>query len=489
MAPPHGQHATPRLNLPAWRDTLWQAGWWASAALVAALALGLWLAWRTLQPTPEKRLVIATGPERGAYEAFAQRYRPLLQAHGVQVVLRPTQGSGENLALLNDPAAGVSAAFVQAGVPAAAPAGANTEAAAGDDDDDGSAGRPGLRSLGHVALEPLWVFHRLAPERRPPAALAGSGAAARAATAAVADGLATLRGHPIDVGPAGSGTGALVQQLADAAGLPPGQLKHNTSTLQAVVDLVQGRSMALALVAAADAPLVQYLLNTPGVALLDFPQAEAYARRFPFLQAVTLPRGLVDLAADKPARDLHLLATTATLLVHQDLHPALQQLLLQSAHAAHRGAGWFHRPGHFPHAQAGDWPLSAEAERYFRQGPPWLQRYLPFWLANFMDRMWIVLLPLLAALLPLSRVLPPLVAHRLRSRVFRWYANLRALEQRLDQPAPPLALLREELERLDAQTERIGVPLSYAGELYDLRSHIQLVRRRLSALEAQRNAG
>jgi hypothetical protein len=372
-------------------------------------------------------------------------------------------------------------AFVQAGVPVAARAasaatGASAATVAEPGAEDDAAGGPRLRSLGHVALEPLWVFYRTQPASLRPAS--------RAAVA-LPEGLAALRGQAIDVGPVGSGTGALLQQLADAAGLPPGQLKHNTSTLQAVVDLVQGRSPALALVAAADAPLVQYLLHTPGVALLDFAQAEAYARRFPFLQAVTLPRGLVDLAADSPPRDIHLLATTATLLVHEDLHPALQQLLLQSAHAAHRGAGWFHRAGHFPNAQAGDWPLSAQAERYFRQGPPWLQRYLPFWLANFIDRMWIVLLPLLAALLPLSRVLPPLVAHRLRSRVFRWYANLRALEQRLEQPNPPLAVLREELDRLDAQTERIGVPLSYAGELYDLRSHIQLVRRRLAALEAR----
>jgi hypothetical protein len=167
--------------------------------------------------------------------------------------------------------------------------------------------------------------------------------------------------------------------------------------------------------------------------------------------------------------------------VRSDLHPALMQLLLQAARDAHGGAGWFSRPGEFPNAGVAEWPLATEAERYYRSGPPWLQRYLPFWLANFIDRMWIVLLPLIAVLLPLSRVLPPLVELRLRSRVFRWYANLRALEQALEKPGADIASLRAELDRLDAQTERIGVPLAYANELYDLRGHIHLVRRRLLA--------
>ena len=134
-------------------------------------------------------------------------------------------------------------------------------------------------------------------------------------------------------------------------------------------------------------------------------------------------------------------------------------------------------PTHAP--TNGRWPTTAE--RYLRNGPPWLQRYLPFWLANFVDRMWIVLLPLLAALLPLSRIVPPLVTLRLRSRVYRWYANLRAIEQALEAPGADLAALREEIERLDAQTEQIGVPLSFTNELYDLRAHIHLVRKRILA--------
>jgi hypothetical protein len=147
-------------------------------------------------------------------------------------------------------------------------------------------------------------------------------------------------------------------------------------------------------------------------------------------------------------------------------------------------APWFNRSDVFPNAEATEWPLAREAERFHRSGPPWLQRYLPFWLANFVDRMWIVLLPLLAALVPLSRILPPLVTLRMRSRVFRWYAHLRALEEGLEKPDADLAQLREELDRIEAQVEHIGLPLAYHNELYDLRSHIDLVRRRLRARAA-----
>lgn len=436
---------------------LTSAGPLAQAALLAVAALVLWVAWQVVQPTPVKRLVIATGPEQGAYDDFARRYRPLLQAQGVEVELRATQGSSENLALLRDVRSGVHAAFVQGGAVKADHA-----------DAEGAA----VRSLGGVAIEPLWLFYR-------------EDSARRLSAGVPPEKLAQLAGWRIDTGPPGGGSGPLFWQLAEAGGLPaPAQAGGKADAVGGVLDLVQGRVDALALVSAAEAPLVQYLLHTPGVQLMGLAQAEGHARRFPFLRALVLPRGTVDLAADLPPQDLPLVATTATLAVRADLHPALVQLLLQTAHQVHGPAGWFQRGGDFPQPSADELPLSAAADRYYRHGPPWLQQYLPFWLANFVDRMWIVLLPLLAALLPLSRVLPPLVTLRLRSRVFRWYAHLRAIESALEQPGADFAALRDRLEQLDTQTENIGVPLSFTNELYDLRGHIHLVRKRLLARAA-----
>ncbi|MCW5631844.1 MAG: C4-dicarboxylate ABC transporter substrate-binding protein [Rubrivivax sp.] len=460
-----------------WRDAVLRAGPWAVLALWLLVLGAVVLAYRWLDPTPPKRIVIASGPEQGAYAEFAKRYRPLLQAHGITVTLRATQGSNENLALLHDAASGVQAAFVQGGV-ATEERQARASATASEDGAAAAAGPPPLLSLGSVAYEPLWIFYREASARR----------LAKGAKGAKLDRLSQLEGWRINLGPEGDGSGPLFRQLAAANRLSADALKlGDRAAVNGVVDLVQGRIDALVMVSAADAPLVQYLLRTPGMRLFDFAQAEAYARRFPFLRPVVLPRGVVDLANDLPPADVHLLATTASLVVREDLHPALMELLLQAAKAAHGGPGvapWFNRSDVFPNAEATEWPLAREAERFHRSGPPWLQRYLPFWLANFVDRMWIVLLPLLAALVPLSRILPPLVTLRMRSRVFRWYAHLRALEEGLEKPDANLAQLRDELDRIEAQVEHIGLPLAYHNELYDLRSHIDLVRRRLRARAA-----
>ena len=268
--------------------------------------------------------------------------------------------------------------------------------------------------------------------------------------------------------------------MAEANRLEPSQMQLSQEpTVTGVVNLLQGRTDAVLLVAAADAPLVQYLLQTPGVRLLEFAQAEAYSRRYPSLRALTLPRGIVDLASDRPAQDVRLVAATASLVVRENLHPALVQLLVQAAQQVHGEAGWFNRAGEFPNAGAPDLPLAPEAARFYRDGRPWLQRYLPFWLANFVERMWVVILPLLAVMIPLSRILPPLVNLRVRSRVYRWYAHLRAVERALEQARPDLAGLRLEIERIDNQVERVGVPLSYTHELYELRSHVHLVRKRI----------
>ena len=168
-----------------------------------------------------------------------------------------------------------------------------------------------------------------------------------------------------------------------------------------------------------------------------------------------------------------------SLVVREDTHPALQQLLVQAAARVHGSAGWIARAGQFPSSRQSEFPLSPEAERFYRTGPPVLQRYLPFWAANLVDRMWVALVSILAALIPLSRVVPPLYAFRVRSRVFRWYRDIREIEDAIGRDGADREDLLQRVDRLDAKVERIPMPLAYTSELYDLRQHIRLVRARL----------
>ena len=210
--------------------------------------------------------------------------------------------------------------------------------------------------------------------------------------------MSQLAGGTVNVGAAGSGVPPLMGAVLAANGLEPGRITlQQQPTTPAVVDLLAGRIDALALASAPESLMVQMLLRTPGVRLFDFAQAEAYSRRFAFLSAVQLPRGVVDLARDLPPADLRLVAPTASLVAREGLHPALVQLFVQAAQQVHGGAGWFQRRGEFPNARASEWPIAAEAQRFYRNGVPWLQRWLPFWLANLADRMWLALLAIIGA--------------------------------------------------------------------------------------------
>ena len=434
--------------LPAWRV-------FASTALpfVALAALLLLLAYLWLDPNPPKRVVLATGVDQGAYSEFGKRYAERLARHGIVVELRPTQGAAENLALLRDPASGVELAFAQGGADVDRRSDEHADA--------------GLNSLGSMFYEPVWLFYR-------------TESAQKLLKAPRLERLAQLAGWRVNIGAPGSGVPNLAQRLLDA-----NRIDAATITLlqqpqtPAVVDLLEGKLDAIVLASAPESLMVQMLLQTPGVQLFDFAQADAYTRRFGFLSAVTLPRGVVDLASDLPSADVHMVAPTATLVARDSLHPALAQLFVQAAQQVHGEPGWFQRKGDFPNARDGERELSPEAQRFYRSGVPWLQRYLPFWMANVIDRMWLALLSIVAVLIPLTRVVPPLVEMRIRSRVFRWYGQLRAIEGATGQQ--PAAALLAELDDIETKVAQIQVPLSYTDELYALKSHIQFVRRRLQA--------
>jgi NMT1-like family len=433
-------------SLPAWR--VFAAG---ALPFVTLAALLLVLAYVWLDPTPPKRVVLATGTEQGAYSEFGKRYAAWLSRHGIQVELRNTQGAAENLALLRDPGSGVDLAFVQGG--------ADAERRNDDAVDDG------LRSLGSMFYEPVWLFYR-------------AQSAQRLLKAPQLERLAQLAGWRVNIGAPGSGVPNLARRMLEANRIDAGTitLLQQTQT-PAVADLLQGELDAIVLASAPESLMVQMLLQTPGVQLFDFVQADAYTRRFGFLSAVSLPRGVVDLAGDMPAADVHMVAPTATLVARPDLHPALAQLFVQAAQQIHGEPGWFQHKGDFPNARDGERELAAEAQRFYRNGVPWLQRYLPFWLANLIDRMWLALLSIVAVLIPLTRVLPPLIELRIRARVFRWYGRLREIEGAVG--ARPADTLLAELDEIETRVAQIQVPLSYTDELYALKSHIQFVRRRL----------
>lgn len=417
------------------------------AALVGAYFL--------LDPAPPKRVVLGTGPETGAYAAFGARYQEELKRFGIQVVLRPTSGSRENLRLLRDPKQDVQIAFVQGG---------STESQRAQE--EAAKGMP-LESLGSLFYEPLWLFYRIDKAKS-----AHRDGVLRQVTG--------LRGWKVNAGARGSGAPGLTNRVLRANLMEREDIDRTTlEDTDAVVALLAGKIDAMVLVAAPESQLVQMLLQTPGIRLYEFEQAEAYSRRYAYISPVLLPRGVADISRDVPPRDLPMIAATTSLVARENTHPALVQLFVQAASRIHSGPGWIAQAGEFPTAQKSEFPLAAEAGRFYRTGPPLLQRYMPFWLANLVDRMWVALFSIVAILIPLSRILPPVYQFRVRSRVFRWYRQLRQVEDAAEKRSRPAQELVAELDRLEARASRIVVPLSYADELYALRQNINLVRERL----------
>jgi uncharacterized protein len=227
--------------------------------------------------------------------------------------------------------------------------------------------------------------------------------------------------------------------------------------------------------------IIQLLMTHEGIELMSFERAEAYTRIHRFLSSVTLPEGVIDLKSNIPDHDIILLASTTNLVIRKDLHPALIDLFLQAAGEIHGKGGIFETTDQFPSQKYLDFPLHKEARRFFKSGPPFLQRYLPFWAASLIDRLKVMLIPLITLLIPLFKIIPPSYRWRVRYRIFHWYRGLIAIDQEVGQidTEKQYDALLSELKRIDKEVMQTNVPLSYAAELYSLRLHIAYVRDRI----------
>jgi len=423
----------------AWKDQLA-----VLAPATIAVIIAFIVAFQWVKPAPPSRVAIATGRSDGAYYRFAQQYRDRLAREGITLEIRETSGSVENIRLLEDPASGVDIAFVQGGTASAA----KTES---------------LVSLASLYFEPLWVFSRTTPGPTD---------------------LRALRGRRLAVGPDGSGTRAVALSLFAANGITEKTARLLPVTgADAVQALRRSAVDTVFLIAGPSSPAVREMLRTPGVELLGFPRADAYAQHFPFLTKLVLPAGGLSLQENLPPRQSLLLAPTATLVVRTDFHPALVDLLLVVAAAIHGRRGLFEAPRQFPSPENLEFPLMTDAQRYYKSGPPFLARYLPFWAATLIDRVKVLLLPLLV-LVPLVRLVPQVYRWRIRSKITRRYRDVVEADQMLARrpSAAECTELLGRLEQIEEDVRNLRVPLGYADAHYHLRLHLDLVRRRVQEM-------
>lgn len=425
----------------------------AAAAFIALLGLIIWAVMRYISPAPPRTVTMTTGAADGAYHQFGEKYQAYLKANGIKLELKTSAGSVQNLERLEDKE--MNAGFVQGGL------GQLSIDPNADDE------KTPLRSLAVIGYEPLWVF-----AQNPEAAkqLAGS--------------LAGLKGKRIAVGAEGSGTRKVALDLLKAYGVSAqnATLEPN-SGMSATEALLDKKLDAIILIASPQAAAVKKLID-PGnsATLINLNQAEGIARQLPYLSTVVLKAGSVDAVSQTPPQDITLLATTANLVVRQDTHPAIAYLLLEAARDAHKGATLLNRPSEFPHPRGTDFPLSDEATRYFKDGRPFLQRYMPFWLANALQRLLLILIPLAAIGIPVIKLIPELLQFKEKNRLYRRYAQL--LKMETDIRARQLSLdeimqARKELDEIEDKISQTKFTLEYADRVYTLRQHVDYVRGQL----------
>lgn len=418
-----------------------------NASIVVMIAIGLLVILACLwffYSAPPKTITITCGEKGSLYYGVAEKYASILARDGVKLVLLTSAGSVENLKRLADPSFQVDIGFVQAGL------------AKGQNIDR-------LVSLGSVSYQPLLVFHRLSqPVGR----------------------LSQLAGRRIAVGREGSGTRLLALTLLSTNGIEPG---GSTPILDlegegAAAALLKGEIDAVFLMAdSASSRTMRSLLQSPGIGLVNFTQADGYVRRIGYLSKLTLPRGAMDFGKNLPAEDVTLVSPTVELIARKEIHPALSDLLLAAAMEIHGRPALFQNRGEFPVAWENEYKVSDDAKRFYKSGKTFFYRYLPFWLASLISRVLVVFVPLILILIPGVKTIPALFQWRMKLRINRWYRLLLLIEQdTLAQPTgEKLSALARRIDEIESELHRMKVPTSYGDQFYALRTHIHFVRNKL----------
>jgi TRAP-type uncharacterized transport system substrate-binding protein len=410
-------------------------------AAVTCLAAVVWLALWYFIPAPPSTITIAAGIKGGAFEHIANGYREKLARHHITLNLRFADAPRDTVRLITDPKSGVMASFLFAGQ-------INSE------------NTPDIVSLGRVNAAPFWIFYR-GPEPL--------------------DRLSQLKGKRAYVTVA---TGDFVDRILAANGVKPDDIVRSTAVgAQAAAKVLQNGEVDVVILPPIDlyAPSIQTLLRAPTVRLMNVTQAEALTRLFPSLNRLVLPQGVIDLEKNIPPGDVNLIGSTSAVVVRKELHPELIYLLAQVLKEEHSGGGIFQRVGEFPTQTDPEFPMAEEALDYYKNGPSFLQRYLPFWMINYAKRVAAIVVTAVAIVIPLFTFMPRLYAWALNLRLARLYRRLRLVNARLknELSAEQVAALQNDLESIDRAANIL--PLRHSDLFFSLLMHIDMTRTRLAA--------
>jgi len=409
--------------------------WPLVALLLAGLLLLLWFA----KPAPPKKVLLATGV--GSYRVLGEKYRTFFQKKGIDLELVTTNGSEDNLARLLDRQDPIQVGFVQSGM-------------------IDPKHVEGIETLGSVDYEPIWLFYRnhVFDDRHH----------------IESEDLKRVR---VSIDPT---TQALnIFKLNQLPVSSPNLLPMSND--EGLKELESGKVDAMILVDGLESVIVQKLIADPSIHLASFRRADAYTRLLPYFEKLTVPMGGFNLANNVPDHAIELVSTTTNLIIDDRLHPAIQLLFLEAAREINGGKSYFAKVNQFPAYLDSEVPLSKEARFFYQKGPPVLMKYLPFWLAEFIERMFLLLVPFAAFAYPIIKSIPNYRVNLARKQINGIYKELDRFERDLLQnyQAERRAAYLAELDEFESRVLASKAAKLATADCYTLRSNIEFIRNSL----------
>lgn len=422
--------------------------WPLALVLISCLASLIYFA----RPFPPSTVRMAVGQKNSSLHILGTRYASYFKANGVDLILVNTAGAADNLDLLCKEKVDVALSV----------GGINSDRNTGE-----------IKTLGGVEYQPFWLFYRgdeyneknpedFFKKKRLSINLPGSG------TRHLSESILNL--YDIDI----KNNPMLVEMASD-------------KSAQAVID---GRLDGMFLNAGLESSAIQKLLKEESldIKIFNFSAADAYTKHLTYLRSLTLPFSALDVRRAIPSRQIQMVATTTTILVDKDLHPAIQQLFLTVSKKINASAvNVFDQPGGFPANTERDFPLSSVAERYYTKGPPALEGSVPYWVASLFDQVWFISLAVVAFVLPLLKFVPNYRGIYASVHAANCAEEIDAINKRLNKSTDN-QVPADVIELLDAMERGVNaswIPSSHKSEFSKIQEAIHEIRERVSQQDAQ----
>jgi len=217
------------------------------------------------------------------------------------------------------------------------------------------------------------------------------------------------------------------------------------------------------------------------ISFLEFDDISGIQKKLPHLQVKTIAASSYDPSKNIPKQDIHYLTTTYSILIRKDLDRNLIFALTQAAKDSFSESTFLSEKNEFPNFQRSEaFEPSESAEEFYKEGKPFLYKYLPQNIASFLTKLLIIFIPIVTIVLPIYEFFPHLYEVYVKHKINHWYHHLDEIEN--EYVSCDLSHLQDLLIKIEEIEKKIGqlkLPIMHshhAQNIYIVKEHIQLIK-------------